>query len=886
MSLVPGWRRAVRSESVDREVDEEIAFHLAMREEKLRAEGMPEDRARAAALERFGDRDRVREHLVTADRRYTRRLRLGEWLASVGGDFRLALRILRKTPVFTVAAAATLALGIAASTAMFSLVDGILLRPLPYPDAERLVRVTQKYPEIGLDSWGLSQQNVAQYRDRAQGLASFAAFTRAGRTLEGNGQPERLSIVRATGDFFDVLGVPPLLGHTFGRAQDTPQTNNVAVLSYGLWQTRFAGDPAIVGKVLRLDGQPTTVLGVMPNGFAFPRPDAQLYVPVGLDPTRGFGFIFTGVGRLARGATITNVERSATSVMWDWARARSGMVSGAGVDPSNTHMAAVVVPLREAITRDSKRPLQVLQAAVVVILLIAIANVATLLSSRSGARVREVAMRNALGATRGRVMRQLLTESVALAAVGAVLGVALAYLLVRLVTHASVVSLPRIAEVGVNGRVLAFALVTTLVAGIAFGLGPALSLLDGRLFGNIAGGSKSSMHVSARRFNNTLVAAQVALSIVLLISAGLVLKSFRRLLATDLGFEPAAVTTLAVPLPVGKYQSMTSIANAGTQIIDRARAVPGVSDAALAWYFPFSGNTNRDAYLVQGRPVPAAGAEAQQTVQVAISPAFFSTLRIPLRFGRDFARSDDSASMPVAIVDEALASQYWRGADALGKRVRLGGDTTWWTIVGVAGSVRDVDVATEPAPHLYFPFSQRPDARPMLAVRTGNAGALAGVRRAIQEVEPGIPLDNIRPLDTWISNALDTRRITEILLVGFAILAALLASVGIYGVMSLYVANRGHEFGVRLAIGGQPGHLLSLVMREGLRLAVAGVAVGLLGAAAATRWLATLLYQVSATDPVVYASLAVGLLAVTALSCYIPAHRATRSDPLVALRAQ
>ncbi|MDB4877927.1 MAG: permease [Gemmatimonadetes bacterium] len=886
MTPGPRWRRVFRHRSVEREVDDEIAFHIAMREEKLRRLGLSADRAHRAALDRFGDAAKVRDECITIDRQYAREVHLMETLASVLSDFRLAFRSFRKMPAFTAVATITLALGIGATSAMFSLVDGILLRPLPYAEPGRLVRFTQAYPEIGLDSWGLSQENVAMYRDRVHELQSFAGYTRRGATYTGDGRPERLSVIRATGDFFTVLGVAPVLGRPFGRAEDTPRTNDVAVLAYGFWQSHFGGDRNVVGKTIDLDGQPTRIVGVMPASFTFPRPDAQVYLPLGLDPTRKFGWFLTGVARMAPGVTADQVRRSSTSLMWEWARGQPGLLK-AGVDPRTTRMTTTIESLRDAITGDSKRPLEVLQAAVVLMLLIAIANVATLLSSRSAARGREMALRNALGATRGRVVRQLLTESVALASLGGVAGIALAFVLVRAITHSSAVSLPRLGEVSVSWRVLGFTLAVSIAAGIAFGLAPALGMLRGGLASQLAGGAKESAHGPARRLNNALVVAQLGLSVVLLISAGLVLKSFERLVGMDLGFDPANVTVIAMPLPARKYTDNRAVVIATAQIVERLRAIPGVRSAAIAWTLPFSGNVNTDGYLVEGH-TPTATAMATQTVQIAIGPGYLSTLRIPLRFGRDFNAADRDSTRPVTIVDEALASRYWTGGDAVGKRVRLTGDTTWFTIVGVAGSVRDQDVATEPMPHTYFPFAQVPDSRPVLAIRTdGNpAPAITEIRRTIAELEPGVPLDNIRSLDDWIGRALDTRRITELLLVGFALLAVLLAGVGIYGVMSLYVTNRYREFGIRLAIGAEPRTLVQLVLGEGLVLAVTGVGLGVGGALLATRWLRAILFDVSTTDPVVYTTLAVGLLTVAAASCYLPARRAARSDPLLALRAE
>lgn len=889
----PGWRRLFRlprfsRRVVERDVDDELAFHLAMRADKLRRLGADERTASAAALARFGDPSRVRDECITIDRGHVREVQMKEWLESIRSDVRYALRTLRRAPAFTTVAALTLALGIGATTAMFSLVDGILLRPLPYPHSERLVRLIQAYPEKGLDHWPLSQANLALYRDRVHEFESFAGYSRSGATFGDAGHRERLSVVRATGDFFDVLGVKPFIGRPFGRAEDTPGTNDVAVLGYGFWQTRFAGDQRVIGKVIELDGKPTRVIGVMPGGFAFPRPDAQVYVPLGLDPTRRFGFFITGIGRLAPGATIEAARRSSTTLMWEWTSMATGLLP-AGAHPRDTRMTTLVTPYREAMTADVARPLTVLQAAVALILLIATANVATLLSSRSAARARETALRNALGATSGRVVRQLLTESVTLALLGGVAGMGLAYTLVHVVTHSDAITLPRLGEVNINWRVLSFALSATIAAGLAFGIAPALGLARGRLGAALAAGRTDTGggRGSSRRMNNVLVAAQLALSVVLLVAAGLVLKSFRRLVTTDLGFEPAAVTTIALPLPAEKYSNPRAISGAVTQLAGRVRAVPGVREAAIAWTLPFSGNVNTDGYIIEGRTDVAAVGFETQVVLNAITPGYFETLRIPLLYGRDFSLADRDSALPVAIVNEAFASRYWRGAEAIGKRMRVTGDTTWRTIIGVVGSIRDEDVALEPRPQEYAPYTQTPDPRPMLAIRTEGdpRPVIAAVRRAVAEVEPGIPLDNVRPLELWISRALDTRRMTEILLIGFGMLAALLASVGIFGVMSLYVTNRYREFGIRLAVGAEPRNLVRLVLREGATLTVAGLVIGIGGALLATRWIGTLLYEVSPTDPIVFALLPLALGSVAVASCYLPARRAAQSDPLTVLRA-
>ena len=888
MSPAPGWRRLLRirlgDRSIQREIDDELAFHLAMREEKLRGLGLAPDAARAGAYERFGDRSDVRDELLTIDRQFAREVRLMEWLESLWSDFQYALRTFRRMPTFTAVATITLALGIGATTAMFTLVNSILLRPLPYPDSERLVRIIQSYPEKGLETWGLNQTNIAMYRDRSTDFSSFAAYRNGSVTLQTPSGPQRIQILRVTSELFRTIGVGPALGREFTAEEDAPGKNTQMILSDGMWRSRFGGDSSILGKAIDVDGQPIQIVGVMPASFAFPRPGIAAYMPMGLNPTWRWGFFNTGIARLKPGITPEHAERQTTKIMWDWAREQSS--ASASVDPSKTRMKTIVRPLHEAMTGSSARPLTVLLAAVTLILLIATANVATLLSGRAAARQREITLRAALGASGSRVLRQLLTESVALALLGAVVGVALAVLAVRLFTHSGLATLPRIDEVAVDGRVLAFTLVVAVATGLLFGLLPAIHAGRARLTSDLTAGQRESSRGASRRMNSALVVVQLALSVVLLVAAGLVLKSFERLTALHLGFRPDGLTSIALPLPQRIGNDAARIKTFVDATLERVRAVPGVQNAALAWALPMDQNGNYDGLLIGGRAVPPSGNEGQ-TYQIAVSPDYFKTLGIPLLYGRDFAASDDSTRQAVGIVDATLANRYWKGAEALGKRVRVTGDTTWFTIIGVAGAVRDGDPALPPWPHLYVSIPQVGANTLALAIRTNgsSAGVIPAARRALAAAEPSIPLDDVKTLNSIVDQTYATRRLTKLLLGGFALVALLLAGVGIYGVMSLHVANRGREFGIRLAIGADPRALVRLVLGEGAVLAALGVALGIVGALAATRSLGSLLYDVSPTDPAVLLALPALLAGIALAACYLPARRAARSDPLSVLRA-
>lgn len=896
MSSTGGWHRLFRlprlgrralERQLERELDDELAFHLSMRAEKLANLGLSATDAQASAIERFGDHDRIRAECLTIDRQYAREVTMMEWLESVGSDVRFAVRTLRRAPAFTAIAAVTLALGVASTTAIFSLVSGILLRPLAFPQPERLVRVMQSYPEKGLDTWTLSQQNAVLYGSQVRDFSHFAAYSTRGVTLTGDGAPERLLAVNVSGDFFTTLGVPAVLGRTVTNDEVTLESDPVAVLSYGFWQSHFGGNASVIGKTIDLDGTPARIIGVMPKDFIFPRPDVPVYLPFALDATRRFGWYLTGIARLAPGATVAHAERQATVTMWNWARANPDALWPKPIPPESTRMHALVVPLREAVTGNVSRPLLVLQAAVALLLLIAIANIATLVSSRSAARTPEIAVRTALGASTRRVARQLVTESLVVATLGGTIGVGLAAIATRSFVKWNAGTLPRIEAVGIDWRVLLFALAATMISGVLFGLVPALRIArTPRLADDLAGTQKASARVSTRRLNNAMIVAQLALSVLLLVSAGLVLKSFRRLVHTDLGFEPQKLLAITVPLPMKKYMDPQA-ANAATEaIVERVRALPGVRAAAAGTNVPYNG-TNSDGFVVEGRePPPSAGAETQ-VVQLAVTPGYFKALGMPLRFGRDISPSDRANSLPIVVVDEALTRRFWSGAEAIGKRMRFTGDTAWMTIVGVVGSVRDEDVAVEGRPHAYTPYAQAPANRPTLAIAASDvAPVLAEVRRVVAELEPGAPLANVRVMSDAVAQALANRRLTELLLTGFAMLALLIAIVGIYGVMMLYVTSRTREFGIRIAVGAEPARVLSLVLREGLLLAALGVTLGLGAAFVTTRWLRSLLYDVSPTDPAVFTTLAIGLLIVAVAACYRPAKRAASADPLTALRTE
>ena len=614
MSVGPGWRRLFRisrdHQSAHRDVDDEIAFHLAMREEKLRRLGASPSEAEAEARARFGDPGQVRDECVTIDQRYAREVRVMEWIESVWSDFRYAFRTLRRMPAFTLVATLTLALGIGATTAMFTLVDEILLRPLPYPDANRIVRLIQSYPEIGLDTWGVSQENIAMYRDRATDFESFAGYRSAGLTLTGDARADRLDAAWVTADFFHVLGVDPARGRPFTRAEDTKGNNDVAILSDAFWRSRFGGRADAIGSTIDLDGRPTRILGVMPPDFGFPHAETQVWLPMGLDPSRRFGWINSGIARLKPGVSIEHAHQQTTAIMWDWARRGPDLAGGKSIPPERTHMATIVAPLQEAMTKRTARPLIVLLAAVGLILLISIANVATLLSSRAAIRQREIGLRAALGATSGRVMRQLLTESIALALLGARDGRG-ARVRRRAGLHQFAPRRAAAAARGTRRRSRpAVTLALSVMSGILFGSCPrCTACARGRPASSRRarprnapfGGEQRARRRTARAFGRSADRGRP--------DAGELPSSHVRSISD---FVPDGVTSIALPLPP-KYNSASTANPFYATVLDQVRALPGVRSAALALGLPFESEANYDGFLVGDRPVPPSGAEGRRT---------------------------------------------------------------------------------------------------------------------------------------------------------------------------------------------------------------------------------------------------------------------------------
>ena len=800
-------------------------------------------------------------------------------------DLKFALRGLLKRPAFAAIAIATLALGIGANTAIFSVVNAVLLRPLPLKEPDRLMTFWLSAPAKGLRHMDLNEALFAYDRERTRTFESLAAFEDGEFALTGSGEPEVVPGAVVTFNYFNVLGREPLLGRTFTSQEDTPGHNNVAILSYALWQRRFGGNPNIVGHSINLDSNPTTVVGIMPPDFSFPDPaerasssgHVQLWVPKGLDPQNTNSWNLTAVGRLQPGATADDANKEITSLYRQFSEEYHARIGSGAVDMS---VSTVLMPLRNNIVGDVRQPLLVLLGAIGLVLLIACANLTNLLLARAASRTREMAVRQCLGASATRIARQTLTESLLLSFVGAVVGILVAIWIVTALKSFVSSQIPHIESVSVDSTVLLFTTAIMLLTGVLCGLAPALRGARVNLQEAIKTGVRSSASGSSRRLNNVFVVSQLALSLVLLIGAALFLQSFRNLLSVNPGFRAENVLMAELALPEQKYPDKAQVESFYLRLRQGVRNVPGVEAVELCQVVPFSGDG-------QGGPFNVEGVEEESKVAWLRSstPGYFAAMGMPILKGRGFESSDTANSLPVAVVDEKLARRYSPDGDLTGRRVRIG-DGPWMAIVGVVPSVKNRKLDEDAWPYIYRPYSQWIRRETMLVMRTSvdPSSVVGNVRQEVAKLYPELPLANVSTIQGAIDRSLVTTRLTNWLLAGFAATALLLALTGIYGVMSLNVANRRNEFGIRLALGAQRSNVLRMMLGQGLRLAMVGVGLGLLAAIAFTRLLKGLLFGISASDPLTFAAIAMLLAGVALLACWIPARRATKVDPLEALR--
>ena len=792
-------------------------------------------------------------------------------------DLRYALRMMRRTPLFTAAVVLTTALAIAANTAIFSVVNAVMLRPLPFHEPDRLVQVAEKNDRLNLPIFGASVLNFVSWRDETRSFEGLAAVASGAYTLTGTGDPEQIAGNRISPALTRVLGVAPILGRAFADDEEKPGAAAVALVGEGLWRRRFGADPALVGRTIVLNDAPTTVVGIVPAGLNLIS-GGEIYLPLAIDPAREIrlNHVIFVVGRLRPGVTLRQAQEEMDAVATRIGT-RYPEVRDWGVRLVTFFDTFVGAPLRTG--------LLVLLGAVAFVLLIACANIANLLLARASARQREIAVRSALGAGRGRLARQLLTESVVLSAAGGVAGLVGAFWALGAVDRVLPPNTLPVSGVRVDGTVTLFALGLTLVTGLLFGLAPAWRLARGGVEPILKGTGRGSSGRFGARLRNGLSMAEIALATVLLIGAGLLIRTFANLERVRLGFEPDRLVTFQLSPPPTKYPLAGGAPLLYQALLDSLRSLPGVRAAAVSSGLPFGqGNYTTHPMLTTGASVLPPEALVPIDWRI-VSPGYFRTMAIPLLRGREFTDADGPAS-PVVIVSQATARRFWGDLDPLGRTlVRSADRRTAFTVVGVVGDVRSTAL-NQDSPAVYYAMAARVWPLMDVAVRTDLPpdSLLPGIRQKVREIDAQLALANVRTMDEWVRNSAAQPRLVALLLGGFAAGALLIAALGIYGVLAYSVSQRSQEIGVRMALGARPARVLRLVVGEGLAIAAAGIGLGLLGGLGLGRAVSSLVYGVTVRDPATFLSTAALSLAVALAACTIPARRAARVDPLVALR--
>jgi putative ABC transport system permease protein len=870
--LLRRWRALTHKENLDHELDEELRFHLERDIEQNIRDGMSPQDARYAALKSFGGVDQSKEECRDA--------RGVSVVENIVRDVSYSARVLLKNYVFTIVVVLTLALGIGANTAIFSFANGILLRPLPYPQSDRLAVLNETALKRGIDTMSVSYPNFLDWREQNTVFEDIGVHFGTSRfSLSGAGEPVEIRGSRVSHGLLEILRASPQLGRTFTANEDRPDEDAVVILGYDLWQRNFGGNPNILGHKIMLSNRPRTVIGVMPRGFRFPE-ISELWVPLALT-TKTFTRTDHGlrsVARLKDGVSFPEAQAEMHNIA---ARIeQQNPVTNEGLDVS-------VTSLHQSLTGDYREALLILLGVVGCVLLVACVNVANLMLARATARQKEFALRTALGAGRWRIMRQLLIESLLLAIVGGALGFVLSLWALHLLLTAIPIDLPFWMNFGIDVRVLGFTVAITLLTGLIFGAAPALQTSRVDLNDTLKEGGRGT--VGARgRSRSILVVTEIALSLVLLVGAGLMIQSFMRLRRVNIGLDAKNVLTTTFILPMAKYREGDQRAAFFKQLVERVRSLPGVQGASATATLPLSGGNWGRSLTVEGYPVLPVG-QAPMIQHTVVTPGYFRTMGIPLLYGRDFTDADTKDKPGVTIVDERLARAYWPNENPVGKRIRFGppeNNEPWHTIVGVAGTVRHERMQEDTNESVYLPHLQIPVNGLSLVTRTtSNPHDLIGaIRREAAQLDPDLPVSEVATMEEVVDESIWQPRLYAMLFAVFAGVALLLALIGIYGVMAFLVQTRTHEIGVRMALGATARDIFKLVVGRGMKLTAFGVLLGIAGAAALTRLMHSLLFNTSSTDPVTFILISLLLSLAAFLACYIPARRAAKVDPLVALR--
>jgi putative ABC transport system permease protein len=867
----------------------EIEAHLQLEIERLRERGLSAADAETAARLRFGNVTRVEERFYESGRWL--------WWERLKQDVRFGLRMLKRNPAFSVVAVLTLALGIGANTAIFSLIQAVLLRPLPFPEPDRLVRIWERRPSSREANLPISGHEFAAWKEQSHVFEKMALFTPGGATITGAGEPEQISLMRVSADFFPVLGVQPVLGRTILPGEDRAGKDRVAVLSDGLWRRRFSADRKIVGQAITLNDETYAVVGVMPYLPESMMPDLWLPIDLPAEVQRVGRHGMNVIARLKPGVTLEQAQSDLAVVARALEQQRPR---------DNTDHKVSVLALREDLAGDMRRALVMLMGSVGFVLLIACLNVASLLLTRAAGRQREMAIRTALGASRLRLIRQLVTESLLLSAMGGILGLVLAVWLVRLLPHIQGVSIPLVETIAVDRPVLLVTALLSLLSGLAAGVAPALRASRTRSVAQVSEGRRISAEPERRRLGAAMVATQVALALILLVGAGLLMKSFVRLVNVDTGFNTQHVLVTSVALSGAKYPHAEQSRGFFDALLERIKALPGVQSVGGTTNLPLQGTDNWSPFSIEGRPAPPPGRGLYAPLRV-VSPGYFQTLGIPLRAGRFFgpedarvavplirwyeqqpnpANFDQPQPVPAAIISDAMARQYWPGENPLGRRFRVL-FSPWITIVGVVGDVKHNSLDAPYYPHIYLPYMQEPSGEMTLVIRTAGDPMLSAnaVREQIRGMDAGLPVA-ITEMNQVLSGSVGRQRFYVLLAGVFGALALGLAVVGIFGLASYSVSQRIGEIGLRMALGAQRSDILWMILGQGMLPTLAGAVLGSGGALALAVLIKSFLYQVSPDDPVALVAALLLITPIALIASYIPARRAMRVDPNVALRCE